>query len=691
MTCFAVLDISDISWQEHSATFYRRPVLSFRTIGTATPLHRSARSPSQSSAPTALEWIFRCDQPESERIRPAAELAAALSAGLPIRVEHAVIEGDVQINALAYAPKLAIHHTVFRGHFHLSEGRFDHTIDLTGCEFREGINLFATRIDGQLKLPKATIRRGSRPPVVHNFDQIEVRGRLNGARLTSEIGLSFRQARLGEVGFDGIHAAGDLDFQLADVAGDFFCEAEAEALDKAARAEVLGRVRLSGAKIGGQATFRGARISEGLLLVDAEVREDLRCGLQGSLRCEILGPVRLTGAKIGGMAYFGGARLGQALKAAPAVCRNAVWMQAVEINRGLHFAPEGEHLTEIYGNVFGVSAHISHQLSFDRAYVHGDVDLQRAVINGRLLFAFDEDYYRLIPDALGRDCHGRLQIDGRLLLSGVQAQELVLDGRLFDTCAGAPEDPPTRADERRLFYRRMLTGELEPGEDNSRLKLDRARFSKLQIEEKVPEGISADGMSFDDLQLPRGSCEYSELPRRTRPFKKSPYLAVEGWLRNKGFDQEARRVYMDMCDRDLNAGQSPRIGRWLRWLFLGVMIGYGTRPLRLLWIFLLAFTLSLAIFSQPASLVSYSEKPAMQPDPWPIEAQHTWVTAGVALRCHFPMLFFAGEPNYVPSPNRIPHLGGLTYDGYALLVSSLSWIMVPLFLAGITGIVRQET
>jgi hypothetical protein len=55
------------------------------------------------------------------------------------------------------------------------------------------------------------------------------------------------------------------------------------------------------------------------------------------------------------------------------------------------------------------------------------------------------------------------------------------------------------------------------------------------------------------------------------------------------------------------------------------------------------------------------------------------------------MLFFAGEPNYVPSPNRIPHLGGLTYDGYALLVSSLSWIMVPLFLAGITGIVRQKT
>lgn len=658
---------------------------------------RVRNPPLPPTAPAVLEWIYCRDQPESERTRPASELVAALCEGRPIRVEHAIVDGDIHLNALVYAPKLVLHHTVFRGHFHLSEGRFDHTVDLTGCDFQEGISLFATRIDGQLKLPRAIIRRGGRAPVVHNFDQIEVRGRLNGTRLTTEIGLSFRQARLGEVGFDGIHCAGDLDFQLAAVAGDFFCQAEEVATaETIARAEILGRIRLSGARIGGQATFRGARIAGGLLLVDAEIREDLRCGLQGGLRCEILGPVRLTGAKVGGMAYFGGARLGDeaALAAAdastPAVCRNAVWMQAVEIDRGLHFSPEGEHLTEIYGNVFGVSAHVSHQLSFDRTHVHGDVDLQRAAVNGRLLFAFDEDYYRLIPDALGQACQGRLRIDGKLLLSGVQAQELVLDGRLFDDCDTAPEDPPTRQDERRLFFRRMITGELEPAEDDSRLKLDRSRLSKLQIEEKVPEGISADGLTFDDLQLPRGSREYSELPRRTRPFKKSPYLAVEAWLRNKGFDAEADRVYRDMCDRDLNAGESPRLGRWLRWLFLGVMIGYGTRPLRLLGLFFFSFALSLLIFSNPTSLVSYSEKPALQPDPWPVEAQHAWVTAGVALRCHFPMLFFAGEPNYVPSPHPIPGLGGLTYDGYALLVSALSWIMVPLFLAGVTGIVRQK-
>jgi hypothetical protein len=663
MTCFDGLDMGD-SLCAIVPRFGPRAgaVLSFRDIATTSPSPRP--------------------------VLQAAELVNALRDDRPLHLEGAVVEGDVHLTAADYSHRLVVQNTVFRGHVHLSEGRFAHTVDLSGCEFREGINLFATRIDGQLKLPRAIIRRGERQAIVHNFDQIEVRGRLNGARLTTEIDLSFRQARLGEVGFDGIHAAGDLGFELADVAGDFFCEALCEGEVKA-RAEVRGKVSLHGARIGGRATFRGASIAGGLHLTDAEIREDLRCGLQGSLRCE-LGPVRLTGAKIGGMVYFGGARLGAEGSPADGACRNAVWMQAVEIARGLHFAPEGEHLTEIHGNVFGVSAHVSHQLSFDRCHIHGDVDLERAVINGRLLFGYDTDYYRLTPDALGHDCAGRLRLDGRLLLSGVQAHDLVLDGRLFDPCDEPGEASPTRRDERRAFFRRMLTGALEPAEDDSRLRIDRARLSKLQIEHQIPEGISADGVTFDDLELPRCSHEYSELPRRTRPFKKSTYLAVESWLRNKGFDKEADRVYIDMCDRDLNAGQSPRLGRWLRWLGLGLTIGYGVRPLRLLGLFVLAFTLSVLVFSHPASLVSYSEKPAFQPDPWPAQAQHTWVSVGVALRCHFPMLFFVGEPNYVPSPHRIPGLGGLTYDGYALLISALSWILVPLFIAGITGIVRQK-
>jgi hypothetical protein len=148
-----------------------------------------------------------------------------------------------------------------------------------------------------------------------------------------------------------------------------------------------------------------------------------------------------------------------------------------------------------------------------------------------------------------------------------------------------------------------------------------------------------------------------------------------------------------MSDRDLVTGHSShlhhRLLAWLKWLLLGVTIGYGMRSRRLIGLFVLAFALSCWVFAQPGALVSYTERPVGHHDSLATGAENSWITLGVALRCHFPMLFFLGEPNWVPSPYPIPHLG-MRYDSYALLISAVSWVMVPLFLAGLTGIVRQR-
>lgn len=543
--------------------------------------------------------------------------------GRPVRIDGAVVEGDLDLDGVEYPHRLLLTNTVFRGHVHLNEARFAHTVDLSGCEFQRNLNLFAVRVDGQLKLPRAHILEGGRP-VRHNFDQIEVRGRLNGTLLRSEVPLSFRQARLGEVGFDGIQVRGDLDFQIARVTGDFFCQSL-----EGARAEIRGCLHLGGLSVGGQVDLRGIRIGGDLNASNAEIR------------------------------------------------------------RGLLISPDGGFRPEILGSVFGTSAQISHILVIDRAAIGGDVDLQRVVVNGRLLCALDEELHAACPEVSGGEVPGHVEVRGRLDLSGAQVQELVLDGRLFES-PGQP-GPSEGVRPRREFFRRMLSGRQEPGDEEPRLKLDRVRLSKLSIRHRLPDSLSADGMSFDDLDLPScgGECEYTELLRRTRPFKRSTYLAVESWLNNKGLDESARRVYLQMSDRDLVTGHSSFLSRWLKWLFLGVTIGYGARPNRLISLFLVTFLLSCWVFSQPGSLVSYSERPAATPDPWPPEAQTAWVTLGVALRCHFPMLLFLGEPNYVPSPGVIPGLG-LRYDAYALLVSAISWVLVPLFLAGLTGIVRKR-
>ena len=167
---------------------------------------------------------------------------------------------------------------------------------------------------------------------------------------------------------------------------------------------------------------------------------------------------------------------------------------------------------------------------------------------------------------------------------------------------------------------------------------------------------------------------------------------------NKGLDHQAARVYIEMSKRDLILGRNL-LERWFRWLVLGIPVGYGARPSRLFWFILIAFLLTTFIFSSPDSLVTYH--PASPEEPCALTVREVpWETSiHVALRYHFPMLhFIRGNSYYVASTNPIlelPMLLGMpqlqvTYRMYALAVSAISWIIVPLWLAGLTGIVRRR-
>src|SRR6185295_4824040 len=110
-------------------------------------------------------------QPSAQGVLEAAEdrtlkaetLVGMIRAGRPVRIDGAVVEGDVDLDGVEYPHRLILTNCVFLGHLHLTEARFAHTVDLSGCEFRESLNLFATRVDGQLKLPRVRICRGSHP------------------------------------------------------------------------------------------------------------------------------------------------------------------------------------------------------------------------------------------------------------------------------------------------------------------------------------------------------------------------------------------------------------------------------------------------------------------------------------------------------------------------------------------------
>jgi hypothetical protein len=517
--------------------------------------------------------------------------------------------------------------------------------------------------------------------------------------------------------------AGRLDLSDARISGDVYCNPlGVETLGPSYRTEILGPVMLWGASVGGDVLFDGVRIGrEGkfpdvpampgeLNLRDADVVGDLFCSAVESkaaehrYRAEVFGPVSLVGATIDGQVLFLGARIGLVEAPAEQAAGAALNLQSVEITGGLYCGPQAGHVTEVHGDVYTFAANIRCAVLFDRASIHGDLNLERAVIDGPLVCAVDETRKPKAPDDAGKPVDGRFQVHGRMMLTGTQARDVILDGRLFGASAarrgvaGWLWQPIVYGVEFVVFLFRLFVGQREAGEAGTRLRLDRARISKLQFKEAVPDRVSADGVRLADLELPGRPFKYTEFLKRTRPFRKSTYLDLEKLLLNKGLDDEAARVYIEMSKRDLILGRNL-LERWLRWLVLGIPMGFGARPSRLFWFILLTFLLSVFLFTSPDSLVTYDPSAPDEPRALTVAEVPRETAIQAALRYNFPMFYFMrGAPSYVASSQPIrelPELLGqprlyLTYRMYALAVSAISWVVVPLWLAGMTGIVRRR-
>ena len=396
------------------------------------------------------------------------------------------------------------------------------------------------------------------------------------------------------------------------------------------------------------------------------------------------------------------------------VGRPALNLQSVHITGGLSCCPKGNYCTEIHGDVYTGAAKILCAGKFDRARIHGDLNMERTAISGPLLCAYDEERYDKHPDDSSKKVPGHFQVDGKLKLTGSQVQDVVLDGRMFGDrpalggVAAILALPIALLVDCLVFLIRLFIGQRDPRDNPSRLWLDRANFSKLQFKETIPDKIHADGLSVSELELPGRPFEYTELLKRTQPFRKSSYLDLEDLLLNKGLDAQARRVYVAMSTRDLMLGRNF-LDRWFRWLVLGIPIAYGARPSRLFWFILITFLLTLMIFKVPESLIAYHPYDPNVTFDLPSD-EPTWTTTiDVALQYHFPMFHvFRGNPSYAPSTDRIleiPELDNwvnvppsmadavkfdLTYRMYALLISAISWVVVPLWVAGLTGVVRRR-
>ena len=286
---------------------------------------------------------------------------------------------------------------------------------------------------------------------------------------------------------------------------------------------------------------------------------------------------------------------------------------------------------------------VAGQVSFSGAVIRGDLNLQNTEIGGVLFCTPQDDKHDLCTE-----------VRGNVNLSQCRISSAQLDGRI---CA------------------------------NGRVSLALAQVGKLDFHACLPAKVDTEGLRFQQLTLPND--DYLGLLEATEPFQKSTYVFVENWLRNRGEDKMADRVYLAMRRRDRQKGMRffARLGDW----FLGITIGYGIKSYRLFFFYFLPVLV--------ATYLLFRDPQAVEPNRGVVgapAAEETW-SAGdafwMALQINLPLVEVIATEKWLPSSRPVALFGRtlpLRYSDYASTFSLLSWIAVPLFLAGISGLVKRK-
>jgi hypothetical protein len=309
----------------------------------------------------------------------------------------------------------------------------------------------------------------------------------------------------------------------------------------------------------------------------------------------------------------------------------------------------------------------------------GDLTLRDSQIRGRLELCAPEP---------AQNENGITSIGGALRLNAAEISHAIITG---DNLAGADnrgripslwEELKTARREGDWAIMFLLRGGPREKETPARVEFERAVIGRLQIFEPFPGTLDLSNLKVDSWDWPKDHPRYfNDMLTKSHPFKKSNYLAIEKALRNRGEDEQADEVHVLMRQRDRR--QTKGLWRVLFDRFLYHSIKYGTTSTRLTWLMILWFAGSLLIFSD-RNRVEYEVSPQVDK---PITTKHpdAWSRADAAFfaaRLHVPIISLGVEDKVEPS--------GAWTKAYAILVVGASWVMWPLLIASVSGLIRKR-
>jgi hypothetical protein len=352
---------------------------------------------------------------------------------------------------------------------------------------------------------------------------------------------------------------------------------------------------------------------------------------------------------------------------------------------------------------------------------NGDLNARDARIRGRVeLYPYHSTYTDVVIDNMAK-------LSGNLLLDAASISHLIISGANFVLPVAAPTVEP----ERDMFAwlndktssLRAIGGLLWRGGEKEQIKpirlgLERAMIGRLQVIQPLPGPLDLSNLKVDrwDLDLDSEPAIYQKLLSESYPFKRSNYFGIENALRNEGLDEKADQVNVSMRRRDRQTTKSRLV--ILLDAFLDLSIKYGTTSKRLVFIILALFFMSLLAFRNP-NHVEYKNQPNQPaakledlqfvtgesehqqngltekryltraaavpgqaaakaaPMPWSIKD-----SALYAARLNLPIISLGLEDRVQPR--------GFGWKVLSILVIAASWVIWPLLIGSMSGLIRKR-
>lgn len=207
--------------------------------------------------------------------------------------------------------------------------------------------------------------------------------------------------------------------------------------------------------------------------------------------------------------------------------------------------------------------------------------------------------------------------------------------------------------------------------------LNHSHFRNLRISgfdrwlaKEVPNDFRLEGLNFDGIEIAEApepsAMKLLDLIKSARcPFSPQPFLELEKFLRSHGNPNEADRTYIEMRYKELH---QLSIWRQPFDLMLGVLVGYGRRPERSVIFALVLVAFGGIIFRR--NRMDHAD--AEDKDEW---YSRFWYSLDLL----WPIDLGVSKKWRPISP---------ILRNYAQIHRVAGWILIPLILAAITGIIK---